>query len=235
MKIFFGLLLSLTTFITLGQKFQVKLDSIVENFITELKVKNVEHIGYMRLTCINYGIVSHTYLFWQRDKQTFIKKFVDSDYDDEHFEEYNQIEIDNDCFFGFYNKYRNDIIAEQVYAFSTKKDSIVGNRIYSQEIQTSHSCYQNFLVLEPTQRLRRFFNYFDLRDYDHEQIDNSKLSKERILELSRESWEVDTAYKSVPVRNINHKHNIMLRIVEWDRVVSKLIDQLESQNRFFKQ
>jgi hypothetical protein len=43
----------------------------------------------------------------------------------------------------------------------------------------------------------KYFDFFDLQEFDAEQIDNSKLSRERSEELRLMNWEVDTLCKNV--------------------------------------
>ena len=73
-----------------------------------------------------------------------------------------------------------------------------------------------------------------LRESDEEQVDNSKLSKERVAELNLRGWEVDTTYKNSPIRNINFETNNDLKIVKRDLLLTKFIDKIETVNEFIE-
>jgi hypothetical protein len=217
-------LLGLTIVIpTFSQRFDLTIDSVVSVEIGKLKNRNVTEIGYTKLTCVNYGIRATAYLFWIENNRTYIQKIKDSEYDKQNPRRYHPIAFIDSVFFPFYLENFDSLVLENAKPFQAKP---------GQTTSTSHSCFRHFRVRTDKRTFDKYFDFFDLREFNSDQIDNSKLSKQRIEELRQRGWEVDTLYRNSPERNVNYQTNSELKIVKWDKVISKFIATLESTNPF---
>ncbi len=218
------LIFSLTTAIhSLGQKFDLKIDSVINLEIKKKINRQILEIGYTKLVCVNYGIRSTAYLFWKDGDKSSIQKFKDSEYDKIDVRRFKPIAFVDSVFFPFFKVNGDQLTTEEVKSFQYQTD---------RTIVTSHSCFRHFRLFTGDIVFSKYFDFFDLQEFDAEQIDNSKLSRERIEELRQMNWEVDTLYKNVPQRNINYKGNTELKITEWDLILSKFIEKMESTNQF---
>ena len=74
-----GLMISINAF---SQRFELSIDSVIDLDIEKHKARNVSTIEYSKLACVNYGITSTAYLFWNEDNKTYLQKFSDSEYDE---------------------------------------------------------------------------------------------------------------------------------------------------------
>ena len=216
------------------QKLELKIDSTINLEIEKYKASNINEIGYTKLACINYGIRTTAYLFWNDGNNAYIQKFEDSEYDDKEVQKFRPVIIVDSVFFDFYKKNSTRLTSEEVKEFSYKPDSIDGTRIHSYIITRSHSCFRNFRLFVKDKYLNKCVNFFDLKEYNEEQIDNSKLSEEHIKAIELEGFKVDTTYENTPIRNINFEINNTMKIVEWDLLLSKFIEKIESENEFIE-
>lgn len=215
---------SLTTAIhSLGQKFDLKIDSVINLEIEKKIDRQILEIGYTKLVCVNYGISSTAYLFWKEGEKTYIQKFKDSEYDKVDVRRFKPVAFVDSVFFLFFKINDHQLTTEEVKPFQYQTD---------RTIATSHSCFRHFRLFTGDIVFNKYFDFFDLQEFDAEQIDYSKLSRERIEELRQMNWEVDTLYKNVPRRNINYKGNTELKLTEWDLILSKFIEKIESMNQF---
>jgi hypothetical protein len=212
-----------------SQRFELSIDSAIDLDIEKHKARNVSTIGYTKLACVDYGITSTAYLFWNEDNKTYLQKFSDSEYDKKPVQRFQPFEIIDSIFFAFYNANSDQLVLEEVQSFAYKSDS--PRQLY---ISRPHSCFRSFKVFTNGKVLDRYFDFFDLREFNEDQIDNSKLSKEWIEELKQKGWDVDTLYKNTPIRNINYELNNSLRIVKWDLAISEFIERMESVNEFIE-
>lgn len=217
-----------------SQKFELEIDSIINLEIRKLEARKVNEFGYTKLGCINFGITTTAYLFWNEDNNSYIQKFEDSEYDNKNAQKYQPISFIDSVFFTFFKANRDSLIREKVKIFSYKSDSVFGDSYKSYVITTSHSCYRNFKLNVGDIVFNKNFDFFNLREFDEDQIDNSKLSKEQITKINLRGWDVDTTYKNTPIRNINFETNNELKIVKWVLLLSKFIDTLESENEFIE-
>ncbi|MEY8847362.1 hypothetical protein AB9K26_00985 [Psychroserpens sp. XS_ASV72] len=215
----------------------MKIDSILDLEIKELKENGANEIGYTKSTCINYGVYSTAYLFWKINDSTFIQKFKHSEYNKDSTQKSERIQIIDSVFFSFYNIHEKSLKSENVENFKSKPDSIVGNMTYSSRVTISHSCYRHFVVKSGNENFHKQFNRFDLKEYNEEKVHASKrkYTKEEIKKWKERGWELDEykiIHENFPIRNINYQHNKELKIVEWDKVISKFIEYLETKNTF---
>ncbi|WP_276368670.1 hypothetical protein [Chryseolinea sp. H1M3-3] len=214
-----GLMISISAF---SQKFELSIDSIIDLEIEKHKTRNISTIGYTKMACVNYGITATAYLFWYENDKTFFQKFSDSEYDKNPVQRFRPIEIIDSIFFAFYNANGDQLLSEEAESFAYRSDST--RQLY---VSRPHSCFRSFKVFTKGKVLHKYFDFFDLREFKEDKIDNSKLSKERIQELKQMGWEVDP-----PTRNINFETNNTLKIVEWDLLISEFIEQMETENVF---
>jgi hypothetical protein len=210
-----------------SQRFELSIDSVIDLEIEKLKTRNLSSIGYTKLACVNYGITATAYLFWNEDSKTFLQKFGDSEYDEKPVERFQPIEIIDSTFFAFYNGNSDQLAHEEVESFAYTSET--NRQLY---ITRAHSCFRSFKVFAKGESLDKYFDFFDLREFNEDQIDNSKLSKEWIKELQQKGLDVDTLYKNTPIRNINYELNNTLKIVKWDLLISEFLERMESENEF---
>lgn len=215
----------ITAIPSLGQKFDLKIDSIINLEIRKKINRQIHEIGYTKLACVSYGISSTAYLFWKEGEKTYIQKFKDSEYDKIDVRRFKPIAFVDSVFFLFFKVNGDQLTTEEVKSFQYKADRIV---------VSSHSCFRHFRLYTGDIIFSKYFDFFDLQEFDAEQIDNSKLSRERIEEFRLMNWEVDTLYKNVPQRNINYEFNTDLKITEWDLILSVFIEKMESTNQFIE-
>jgi len=225
MKYLFFVFSLTTTIHSLGQKYDLQIDSVINLEIRKKINGQILEIGYTKLACVNYGISSTAYLFWNEGEKTYIQKFEDSEYDKIDVRRFKPITFVDSVFFPFFKVNGDQLTTEEVKQFQHQADQI---------IIRSHSCFRHFRLFTGDIVFSKYFDFFDLQEFDAEQIDNSKLSRERIEELRLMNWEVDTLYKYVPQRNINYKGNTELKITEWDLILSKFIEMIESTNQFIE-
>jgi hypothetical protein len=215
----------------------MKIDSILNLEIANLKTSGIKEIGYTKLTCINYGIASTTYLFWKKDNSTFIQKFNNSEYDDKSLEKFKPIKITDSSFFEFYRQNKKKLNIENIEHFEYKPDSIVGNKAYSSRITSSHSCFRRFVMKLDKENFDKQFDYFDLKEFDQKKVYASKrkYTKEEIKKWEERGWEgmeYEIIHENYPKRNLNFELNKKSRIVEWDRIMTEFIEKLEFENKF---
>ena len=215
----------------------MKIDSILNLEITELKTSGIKEIGYTKLTCINYGVSSTAYLLWKNENSTFIQKFKNSEYDNKSLQKFKPIKLNDSTFFSFYKKNKEKLNIENVEHFEYKPDSIVGNKTYSSRITISHSCFRNFVIKSGKENFDKEFDYFDLQEFDQEKVCASKrkYTKEEIKKWEERGWEgmeYEIIHENYPERNLNFEFNKESRIVEWDKIMTEFIKELESKNKF---
>jgi hypothetical protein len=215
----------------------MRIDSILGLEIADLKENGAIKIGYTKSTCINYGVYSTAYLFWTINDSTFIQKFKNSEYDKNSTQKSKPIKIIDSVFFNFYTINKNKLKSENVEHFRSKPDSIVGNIIYSGRVTISHSCYRHFIIKSKNENFHKQFNYFDLNEYDKKKVyaSKNKNSEEEIKKWKERGWEVpeyNIIHENFPIKNLNFEYNKELKIVEWDKIISKYIEHLESKSIF---
>ena len=215
----------------------MKIDTILDLEIQELKNMGIDEIGYYKWTSINYGVYSTAYLFWSKDKSTFIQKFEDSEYDKNPVIKFKPIEINDSAFFNFYKLHKNKLKKENVEHFKSKPDSIVGNIIHSSRVTISHSSYRNFVIKTDNENFHKYFDYFDLKEFDKKKVYASKrdYTKEEIKKWEERGWEgmkTKIIHENYPLRNINYELNKELKLVEWEKIMKKFIEEFESENKF---
>ncbi len=215
----------------------MKIDSILNLEIADLKKSGITEIGYTKLTCVNWGVYSTVYLFWTKENSTFVQKFKNSEYDDKSLQKFKPIRCTDSTFFGFYRHYEEKLNTEKAKHFEYKPDSIVGNKTLSYRISISHSCYRHFIMKSNNENFHKYFNYFDLKEFDEKKVYASKrkYTKEEIKKWEEIGWE-KMEYKIVnenyPKRNLNFEFNKELKLVEWDKIMIEFIERLESENKF---
>jgi hypothetical protein len=215
----------------------MKIDSILDLEIQELKNMGIDEIGYYKSTFIHYGVHSTAYLFWSKGKSTFIQKFKDSDYNKNPVKKFKPIEIYDSAFFPYYELNKEKLNKENVEHFKSKPDSIVGNLTYSSRVAISHSNYINFVIKTDNKNFHKFFDEFDLKEFDKKKVYASKrnYTEEEIKKWEERGWEgmeTEIINENYPQRNINYDLNKELKIVEWEEIMSKFIEKLESENKF---
>ena len=225
------------SFQAFSQKFEMKIDSILNIEIADLKTSGIKEIGYTKLTCINYGVYSTAYLIWKKDNATFVQKFKNSEYDNKSLEKFKPIKITDSTFFGFYRQNKEKLNNENIEHFEYKPDSIVGNKIYSGRIMISHSCFRHFIIKSGNENFHKQFDYFDLKEFDKKKVYASKrkYTKEEIKKWKERDWEISEyriTNENYPKRNLNFDINKELMLVEWDKIITEFIEKLESENKF---
>ncbi|MCL6294713.1 hypothetical protein [Jejuia spongiicola] len=215
----------------------MKIDSILGLEIQELKDNGIDEIGYYKQTSINYGVYSTAYLFWRKNKSTFIQKFEDSEYDKSSIKKFKSIEVDDPIFFNFYRLHKDKLNKEDVEHFKSNPDSIVGNTIYSSRVTTSHSSFSNFVIKTNNENFHKYFDHFDLKEFNKKKVYASKrkYTEEEKKKWRERDWEIGEyriVEENFPIRNINYQHNQKLKIVEWESVISEFIENLESTITF---
>ncbi len=220
-----------------SQKFEMKIDSVLNLEIQDLIEKGINEIGYIKWTSNNYGGYPTTYLLWSNENSTFIQKFEDSEYDKNSIKKFKPIEINDSVFFSYYKLHKKELNKENVEHFRYKPDSIVGNKNYSGRILTSHSTFVHFVIKSENEQFDKQFNFFDLKEYDKKKVYASKrnYTKEEIKKWEERGWEgmeTEIIHENYPQRNINYDLNKELKIVEWEEIMSKFIGKLESENKF---
>lgn len=144
----------------------MKIDSILNLEITDLKTNGVTKIGYTKLSCISYGVYSTAYLIWVKDNSTFVQKFKNSEYNNKSLEKFKPIKLTDSSFFEFYRENKEKLNSENIKHFEYKPDSIVGNKTYSYRITISHSCFRHFIIKSENENFHKQFDYFDLNEFD---------------------------------------------------------------------
>jgi hypothetical protein len=215
----------------------MKIDSILNIEIADLKTSGIKEIGYTKLTCINYGVYSTAYLIWKKDNATFVQKFKNSEYDNKSLEKFKPIKITDSTFFGFYKQNKEKLNNENIEHFEYKPDSIVGNKIYSGRIMISHSCFRHFIIKSGNENFHKQFDYFDLKEYDKKKVYASErnYTKEEIKKWEERGWDgmqTEVIHENYPELNLNYESNKELMIVQWDKIITELIKKLESENKF---
>jgi hypothetical protein len=230
-------LLFLLSFQAFSQRFEMKIDSIVDIEIQDLKKNEVNEIGFVKWTSIGYGIYSTTYLFWSMDNSTFIQKFENSEYNKNSLKKFKALEIKDSPFFSYYDVNKALLNKENVGNFEYKPDSIVGNMTYSSRISKSHSNYSQFVIKTKNENFNKQFDYFNLEEFDQKKVYASKrkYTKEKIKKWEERGWEgmeTEVINETYPKRNLNFELNIELKLVEWDKIMTEFIEKLESENQF---
>src|SRR5688500_14328750 len=105
-----GLMISINAF---SQSFELSIDSLIDLEIERHKTRNVSSIGYTKLACVNYGVRSTAYLFWNADNKIYLQKFRDSEYDEKPVQRFQAIEIIDSIFFAFYNSNSDQLASEE--------------------------------------------------------------------------------------------------------------------------
>ena len=188
-----------------SQNFEMKIDSVIKHKIEYLKKENNEKIGYTKLSCIGHWPSSTAYLFWTKDNQFYLQKFEDGSLLKSPVKYYKPIQINDSIFFNFYLTNENQLKKERIERYKTKKDSIVGDKIYSSVRTISHSCFRNFIIFKNSEFENYNFNFFNLRKY-HD--------------------------KTRTDRNLSYESNIRTKLVEWDKLITRFIEKIESENDF---
>ena len=215
----------------------MKIDSILNLEIAELKTSGIKEIGYTKLTCINHGVSSTAYLLWKKKNSTFIQKFKNSEYDNKSLQKFKPIKLTDSFFFSFYKMNKEKLNIENVKHFEYKPDSIVGKENYSNRITISHSCFRHFVIKSGEENFDRQFDYFDLQEFDQKKEYASKLkyAKKKIKKWEERGWEgmeYEIIHENYPERNLNFEFNKKSRIVEWDKIMTEFIKELELENKF---
>ena len=157
-----------------GQKFDLKIDSVIGVEIERLKRKNVSEVGYTKLACINYGIRTTSYLFWIDNENTYIQKFEDEEYSNSGLHRFALRLITDSVFFAFYKRNSEALISEEVKAFSSDPRT---------ETIVSHSCYRNFKLFVNGSIFKKNFNFFDLEEFDGETKRNLSYTANKDLKI----------------------------------------------------
>ncbi len=228
-----SLLISIQVF---SQKFEMKIDSILNLEIAELKTNGVTEVGYTKLTCINYGIYSTVYLIWTKDNSTFVQKFKDMEYDNKSLQKFQPIKVNDSAFFAFYKQNKEKLNNENIEPFEYQPDSIAENKTYSYRLTTSHSCFRNFIIKSDKENFHKYFDYFNLNEFDNKKFYASKrkFTQKEIKEWEERGWiGMDSViiHENFPKRNLNFDSNKKLKLVEWDNIITKFIQKLESENK----
>lgn len=115
---------------------------------------------------------------------------------------YNQIEIHDSIFFEFFDKYKDIIKNESVEPFQTV--TIDGNNFTYQTSFAIHSCISEIMYCDNEDTIVKSINHYDLR----KNFGDEKKG------------------------NVNWIRNNELKIVEWDRLTTAIIRQLEKDKKF---
>ena len=217
-----------------SQKFEMKIDSVIKLEIKKLNDKKVTEIGYLKFSCVNYGIRSRAYLFWSVNDLTYIQKYSDSEYQSDPVKKFEPIEIKDSVFFTFYKNNKENLFIEDVKPFNYKLDSIVGNKYYSTMSTTSHSCFTNITMQIGDTHIQKYFDHYDLQEFDREKVYASKMTENDIAKWKERGWEIETdsIFENHPIKNIHFESNNNLKIVEWDKLLTDFIDKMESESKF---
>ena len=175
------------------------LDSLVDDFVTELQVKNIDTICIFRDYCVGYYYsynneedlcndkdIVQTYILWLEQGKTFLTK-KDNCFD------YSTIEIDSVSLWNYFLKNQQYIEKEEVKRFNehivyeNHKKVIVFDMI-------DHSCRQDFKMIINKRIIRKHFNESDLQEkqgnninmnYSYNQNLKSKKMIDELKQLTR--------------------------------------------------
>lgn len=93
------------------------------------------------------------------------------------------------------------------------------------------------MIKTNNENFHKFFDEFDLKEFDKKKVYASKrnYTEEEIKKWEERGWEgmeTEIINENYPQRNINYDLNKELEIVEWEEIMSRFIEKLESENKF---
>ena len=169
--------------LTYSQQEENKIDSLVTEFTSELKLKGVNDFFSVKIFCVGGTKIVfpnecdsfyETYLFWRINNKSFIKKF-------DTCKNYRQIDITEtkiiESFIESKDNLKNEIV---------KKYTTIENGGNSTVLETDHSCFRMFQFQTENDS---FINKFDLFDLTTDSADKNLYyesnNKLRLVELSK--------------------------------------------------
>ena len=195
------------------------IDSLINKAVRKLKHEGIDTIGYsseycvgdyysseQTLDCEYKTIYYRVYMFWQFKGHKFIQLI-------DNCGNYVPLEISNNIFFDYFYKNEDTIIKEESppIQYYEKNRQILS--LYAKEGKTpdstlvtlgvpSHDCINKFVIFSDQDTMQKFLNASDLEKSYHNRI------------------------------NLNYEKNLLLKIVEWNKLVVELIDSLEKKRKF---
>ncbi len=166
-----------------SQQEENKIDSLITEFTSELKINGVTDYFQVKRYCIG-GIkivfsnecdsFYETFLFWKINNQSFIKKF-------DTCQNYKPIDITETKILEFYVENIDNLKNEKVKKYTTvekKKNSTI--------IETNHSCFRIFQFQTENNSFKNKFDLFDLTtdSYDKNLYYDSN-NKLKLVELNK--------------------------------------------------
>ena len=166
-----------------SQNEENKIDSLITEFTSDLKMNGVNDFFYVKRFCVGGNIIGfpnecdsyyETYLFWRINNRSLIKKF-------DTCENYKPIDITETKILEFYienkDKLKNEIV---------KKYTTIEEKVNSTIIETDHSCFRIFQFQTENNSFKNKFDLFDLTtDSDDKNLYFESNNNLRLVELSK--------------------------------------------------
>jgi len=209
-----------------------KIDSILN--LELFKKSDFNKVGYTRINCVGYGTSGIAYLFWSDKSKTFVQKFEYLDNYKSSLKKYYPILIKDSVFFNFYKNNNEKLKNESVLRFKYDSQKTNPKTVSTGYISRAHSCHRKFKIKTTVSEFSKEFDLFDIEEFDSKKNLASNRTKEEMEKWKERNWELesDSIYENHPKKNINFGVNNNLTIVEWDKIISDFITELESENKF---
>jgi len=183
-KIIIIIILTLSN-LTYSQQEENKIDSLITEFTSELKLNGVNDFFYVKRFCVG-GInlvfpnecdsFYETYLFWRINNQSWIKKF-------DSCENYKPIDITETKILEFFIKNKDNLRKEIVKKYTTieKKENLT-------IMEVDHSCFRIFQFQIENNSFKNKFDLFDLTtDSNDKNLYYDSNNKLKLVELNNMS------------------------------------------------
>jgi len=214
-------------------KFSVsKIDSILN--LELFKKSDFNKVGYTRINCVGYGTSGIAYLFWTDKTKTFVQKIEYFDSYKFLVKKYYPILIKDSVFFYYYKNNNEKLKNESVLRFKYDSRQTKPNTVSTGYISRTHSCHRKFKIKTTESEFSKEFDLFDIEEFDSKKIMASNRTKEEMEKWKERNWELesDSIYENHPKKNINYRVNHNLMIVEWDKIITAFIKEMETENKF---
>lgn len=166
-----------------SQQKENKIDSLITEYTSELKINGVNDFFYVKIFCVGGTKIVfpnecdsfyETYLFWRINNRSFIKKF-------DTCENYKQIDITEtkilESFIENKDKLKNEVVKKYT-TFENEKNSTI--------LETDHSCFRMFQFQTENDSFINKFDLFDLTtDSDDKNLYYESNNKLKLVELSK--------------------------------------------------
>jgi hypothetical protein len=210
-KLFYTLLAiaSMPTFVAAQKHSENSVDSLVTDFISQLKGQGFERIGFAKHYCVGYNRIwkegqqcdfsdnyFQVYIFWEDSSASFVKKY-------DNCGAYTMVQMSASPFFDAFEDNAGTIASEELAPFEFARN--VNGKAETGTVTSDHSCHRDLMITLSGQRVEKQMDMHNLKKKDGDK------------------------------ENVHYGDNKSLSLVEWESRTSKFIWKVEKKGGFHRE